>query len=905
MSNQEYPAAPRRRRSERHQDPGAPAAGQGRETPLRAGYPPEGAAPPPPYGYDATRPVPPPPPRPAPRVYEEAEYQPPRRDPSPYAPRYEDEYDEEDLPPRRWPMALLALFLALAVILAVSYFLIPKDAKGILGTARGLSHQVVDGALGLVGVNRQEPARLLKFDTPEDKVQTGVKTVFTFTASRAIDGVRIWDEADNEIPGVQEAVDAPANTVWTLTSILDTPREGPLTAGFKQGDAWHKTDLTVLLTVSAPTPTPSPTTEPTFTPPPVFQPTPEAFSGVLAPPPEPQTPSLQALLPAFTPLPGETGAPGTDMKVITSTDWHSPLQTAEPAAPFEPAAPVEPMEPVEPVEPIEPVEPVAPIEPAVPVEPIESVEPMEPVEPAAPTAAPTATPMPALTAQAAEAQGPGRMNVTETAYRGAKGLGDYTRETPLNVQGGEGYTYYPGGVFTFRGDGMRQNAAFGTADMALEQLSVLWQAEVGSLRTSDSGTLYGLGWTGQPAIVKWPIEVREMMNLNEEKKAVRALKEVIFAAQDGKVYFLDLNDGKPTREPFDVGFPLKGSVSVDPMGRPLAAFGQGISKLPGKTGDIGFFIYNLVDGSRAEFINGRKTKNQLQYATNGAFDGTALFDRFSDSLVVAGENGLIYTVTLNTVFDVRDTKTLTVDPDVTYLRTKAGKQPDNSVSIEASAAMYGPYAFVADKRGIVRCVDTTTMKTVWAFDTGDNTDATPALDLEGDSVLALYTGTTVFDRSRRDGVAVLRRLDALTGQEAWKVEIKAKYDKGERSGLKASPLVGREGIGHLVLFTLNKTEEGGALVALNKATGEQAWKLPLAAGSVSSPVAVYTPDGRARVIQADAEGRLFLLDGASGQVLFTLELGGPVEGSPAVYNDVLVIGTSGRENSRMYGIRLE
>ena len=90
-------------------------------------------------------------------------------------------------------MALLALFLALAVILAVSYFLIPKDAKGILGTARGLSHQVVDGALGLVGVNRQEPARLLKFDTPEDKVQTGVKTVFTFTASRAIDGVRSWD----------------------------------------------------------------------------------------------------------------------------------------------------------------------------------------------------------------------------------------------------------------------------------------------------------------------------------------------------------------------------------------------------------------------------------------------------------------------------------------------------------------------------------------------------------------------------------------------------------------------------------------------------------------------------------------------------------------------------------------
>ncbi len=903
MSNQEYPTAPRRRRSERHQDPAA--AGQTREAPLRAGYPPENAAPPPPpYGYDAARPAPPPS-RPAPRVYEEVDYQPPRRDPSPYAPRHEDEYDEEDLPPRRWPMALLALVLALVILLAVSYFLVPQDAKGILGQARGLSHRVVDGALALVGVKRQEPVRLLKFDTPEDRVQTGVKTVFTFTASRAIDGVRIWDEADNEIPGVQEAVDAPANTVWTLTSILDTPRDGLLTAGFKQGDAWHKTDLTVRLTVAAPTPTPAPTPAPTFTPPPLFQPTPDAAAGILAPPPGQNTPTLQEMLPAFTPLPDppgagpapdETAALGTDLLVIASTDWKAPLRTAEP---------MEPVEPVEPVEPAMPEEPAATPEPAEPIAPVEPAETVAPPEPAAPTAAPTATPMPALTAQAAEAQSPGKMKITETAFRGGKSLGDYTRETPISVQGGEGYTFYPGGVFTFRGDGMRQNAAFGTADMPLSQMSVLWQTEVGSLRTADAGTLYGLGWTGQPAIVKWPIEVREMMNLNEEKKEVRALKEVIFAAQDGKVYFLDLNDGKPTRAPFDVGFPLKGSVSVDPMGRPLVAFGQGISKLPDKTGDIGFFVYNLVDGSRAEFINGRKTKNQLQYATNGAFDGTALFDRLSDSLVVAGENGLLYTVTLNTTFDIRDTKTLTVDPDVTYLRTKAGAQPDNSVSIEGSAAMYGPYAFVADKRGIVRCVDTTTMKTVWAFDAGDNTDATPALDLEGDSALALYTGTTVYDRSRKDGAAVLRRLDALTGQEAWKVEIKAKYDKDERSGLKASPLVGRGDIGRLVLFTLNKTEEGGALIALDKATGAQAWKLPLPAGSVSSPVAVYTADGRARVIQADAEGRLYLIDGASGQVLFTLELGGPVEGSPAVYNDVLVIGTSGRNNSRMYGIRLE
>jgi outer membrane protein assembly factor BamB len=520
------------------------------------------------------------------------------------------------------------------------------------------------------------------------------------------------------------------------------------------------------------------------------------------------------------------------------------------------------------------------------------------------TAAPTPTFMPALTMTADEKQSPAAMGITEAAYQGAKRQDAFVREVPINVQGGGLYTYYPGGVFTFRSDGMRQNAAFGTAGMPLEQLSVKWQTELGSLRTADSGTLYGLGWTGQPAIIKWSIEVRQMMNLNEAKKGVTALKEVIFAAQDGKVYFLDLADGQPTREAIDIGFPLKGSVAVDAIGRPMIAFGQGISKLPGKEGAIGFYIYNLIDQTKLTFINGRKSKNQLQYATNGAFDGTGLFDRQSDSLVVAGENGLLYTVKLNSVFDFRDAKTLTIDPEITYLRSK-GNQNDLTVSMESSVAMYGAYAFTADKQGIIRAVDTTSMKTVWAFDAGDNTDATIALDLEDDTTLALYTGTTVHARSRRDGKAVIRRLNALTGEEVWAYQTAAGYDETERGGVKASPVVGQGELGGLVFFTINKTPEGGSIVALDKGTGALVWSLPLSAGAISSPVAVYADDGRGRIIQADLEGKLYLIEGLTGQVKHTLDLKGTIEGSPAVYNDVLVIGTMDSGTHSMYGIRIE
>ncbi|MDD3110291.1 MAG: pyrrolo-quinoline quinone, partial [Eubacteriales bacterium] len=67
-------------------------------------------------------------------------------------------------------------------------------------------------------------------------------------------------------------------------------------------------------------------------------------------------------------------------------------------------------------------------------------------------------------------------------------------------------------------------------------------------------------------------------------------------------------------------------------------------------------------------------------------------------------------------------------PETIYLRSKAGRQNDNTVSIESSVAMYGPYAYVADKQGILRCLDTTSRKTLWAFATGDNPDATISLE---------------------------------------------------------------------------------------------------------------------------------------------------------------------------------
>ena len=63
----------------------------------------------------------------------------------------------------------------------------------------------------------------------------------------------------------------------------------------------------------------------------------------------------------------------------------------------------------------------------------------------------------------------------------------------------------------------------------------------------------------------------------------------------------------------------------------------------------------------------------------------------------------------------------------------------------------------------------------------------------------------------------------------------------------------------------------------------------------SSPVAVYDENGTGYVIVCDSAGTAFLLAGASGNVLSTVNLGGMVEATPAIFRDMLVVGTRAQQ----------
>ncbi len=802
--------------------------------------------------------------------------------PPPYRPQ-EPPHKE----PPKWPFFLAGFVGFVLLVMIGLYALVPENQTGILGTVRKPVASLIDG---IMGNKKVEMPHIIKFETVEPFALIGEKTVFTITTDTAVDAIKLQDANGNELAAVYNVMNAPDNTLWTGTVIFEEEFEGQIYASVKKDGVNYFEGKAVSLSVSpptiAPTFTPDPTMPPTQPPVNIGQDgsvsitTPQPTDSVLGDPnlwPQNQgseqpleTPGTQD---SFT-LTGQQGDSG-----MTAPPYMEPVVLMTPDA----NAWVDPMQ--------------TPSLPEVTPQP----EP-EPVQetPIAPQV--TRAPDPTLpTLQFAD----GVEGFTQAAYIGAKRQKDYAREKALDLFGPDDYTSYAGGVFTFRGSAFRQNAAFGTVDMQQEKMSVLWQLPLGSIRLPN-GNAYGLGWTGQPAIVKWSKELREAMNITEEKKAVSALTEVIAAAQDGKVYFVDLNDGVQTRDPINIGYPLKGSVSADPQGMPIIAFGQGISKLANKTGPIGYHIYNLLDQKELMFLNGRKTDRQKQYYTNGAFDGTALFDRSSDTMILAGENGLLYTIKMNTQFDYQDPANmkLTVKPETMYLLSRYQKQRDASLSMEASVAMYKNYAFVADNQGIIRCVDTTTMTHVWAFDNGDNTDATPALDLVGNE-LALYTGNTVHTRLKKAKTATIRRLDALTGQEMWSYDVPVTFNQSERHGVKASPVVGQNSLSDLVFFTVNGVEDGAArVVALDKLTGQERWTLNLSAKTISSPVAVYNKEGKGWIIQGDESGRLTLINGLTGEAISALELGGTIEASPAVYRDVLVIGTCSKD-PMLYGIRLQ
>ena len=473
------------------------------------------------------------------------------------------------------------------------------------------------------------------------------------------------------------------------------------------------------------------------------------------------------------------------------------------------------------------------------------------------------------------------------------------------------------GILTFRGNNWRNTSSVGTVELTEYKFTTIWKKTIGALtKGSGSGSWSGCGWTGQPLIVQWPQETRRIMNLYDWAKQKDNLVEVIYPTEDGNIYFLDLESGQQTRDTLVMRVPFKGTGSIDPRGYPLLYCGSG-DQYENDSQKSRAYIISLINGN-VLYEFGKQDTDPFARRKWYAYDSAPLIDAKTDTLIYPGENGIVYTMKLNTVYDPV-LGSISVNPsNIVKFRYDCNNIYDEIdiadpthkwQGYEGSAVAWNGHLYLSSNDGMFQCIDLNTMQCVWIANTEDDTNGSPVLDVISDTEAYLYVGTSLhFNKDKNNrGIAPFFKIDAMTG------EIKGRYGltvltvSGVSGGIQATAAVGKAGsnVSDLVFIPIARYQDKdkGLLVALDKNTFDVRWKMEMDYYSWSSPTLVYNASGTGYVIQADSHGNIFLVDGATGSLLGkAAPTDSNFEASPAVFGNILVLGCRGDQT--IFGMRL-
>ena len=511
--------------------------------------------------------------------------------------------------------------------------------------------------------------------------------------------------------------------------------------------------------------------------------------------------------------------------------------------------------------------------------PVEEEEPTEETEPTVEETEPPTQPEPTLAPAHTEDTDPANQKVNWYINNGSGNVDTYQREDKIYFGQADDY-YALAGVPTFRGNNYRTDSTYGTAQVESQSLSTVWTRKVGGFND-----WYGVGWTGQPLVVQWDAETRQILGLYESKKNKENLVEVITTTLDGNIYFYDLEDGSYTRDPFYLGMNVKGTASLDPRGWPILYVGSGIPY----NGAPKMFVISLLDNTLLYKQDGSDS-----FAKRGwyAFDSSPMICGDADTVIWPGESGVLYTLKLNTQYDPA-AATLSVAPE-TVAKTCYTTGTGRTVGYESSVIIVEQYAFIGDNGGKFFCIDLNTMELMWAQDVGDDLNATPVFEWGDDGIGYIYLGTSM---EYGQGTSRVFKINANTGEIVWERPFhNIYYNKDVSGGVLSSPLLGKKGtnLEGLIVFAIGKTpnDASGILVALDTETDEIVHEYTMRNYAWSSIAAFYTEDGKTYIALGDSAGNVRLFD-AQLNVLSTVNIGSNIEASPVVFNDMLVVGTRG------------
>ena len=217
------------------------------------------------------------------------------------------------------------------------------------------------------------------------------------------------------------------------------------------------------------------------------------------------------------------------------------------------------------------------------------------------------------------------------------------------------------------------------------------------------------------------------------------------------------------------------------------------------------------------------------------------------------------------------------------------------------------YLYVSENGGLFHCIDLNTMELVWAQDTKDDSNSSPVFEWGKDGNGYIYTAPSLHWTAKKDkGSINIYKLNAQTGEIVWEINRECVTVKDVSGGVQSTPLIGKEGtdIEDLIIYIVARvpTAYDGTMLAINRETGEVVWEISTKNYAWSSPVAFYTEEGKAYVAFVNASGKIRLVDGATGEVLYALGFNKSqtTEASPVVFGNMMVMGT--REG--IYGIKI-
>ncbi|MCL1828168.1 MAG: PQQ-binding-like beta-propeller repeat protein [Oscillospiraceae bacterium] len=518
-----------------------------------------------------------------------------------------------------------------------------------------------------------------------------------------------------------------------------------------------------------------------------------------------------------------------------------------------------------------------------------------------PTPEPTPEPVPEFNPSSADSTRPELLIASTGIMVHGEIVDSYELPEKIDFGFGSDYAAEIIGITAFRGNNFRDSASYGYADITKGKLTKNWTVKSASLVAPDGEVWSGHGWTGQPLIVKWPKETRAIMNMKDWAKEQDELTEVVYAGEDGIIYYLELETGKATRDKQYLGISFKGSGSLDPRGYPILYVGGGYH---GPSGTCRAFIISLIDGSILyEFGH----NENFALRAWPMFDGSPLVDADTDQLIYPGENGLLYIIKLNTDYDP-GSGTLSIEPEVVKWRYQGTKHSGYWLGYEDSPVIWRSHMICSDNGGRLLCLDLNTFELAWVFDCLDDTNDTPVLELEdGHPYIYISTSNRVGlrapDAAGRYLIPVWK-LDAVTGEIVWQKDYDCYSASGLSGGVQGTLAVGKNDLSDLIFVPVARTPNinAGRLAALDKKTGEQVWYKETAMYSWSSPVCVYTKEGKGCIVYCTSGGYMYLLDGLTGETLDYMDLGGNIEASPAVFENTIVVGT---RSSIIYGLTLE